>query len=205
MQAMAAAEYLEERGVWVQCLHHDRAFAGQPALFLDRDGVINFDSGYIGAAADIVILDRVVPLIAAANRRGAPVIVVSNQSGIGRGYFTWSDFAAVTAHIDQLLRQSGAVLNYMLACAYHRDARPPLDIADHPMRKPNPGMIMRGAALSGADLSRSVIVGDKASDMQAGRRAGLKRGWLVAPAKPVETDTGFVIELLDDDHHDLLA
>ena len=178
-QPAGPEDRLETPGLWVRINNPDTDFSGRPALFLDRDGVINADTGYPGAPGNIVLLDLAVPLIRDANQRGFAVIVVTNQSGVGRGFYDWGAFAAVTDHIDARLAERGARVDFVLACAYHRDARPPFDIADHPMRKPNPGMILRGAELSGVDVSLSVIVGDRVSDMQAGKRAGLKRGWLV--------------------------
>lgn len=201
------SKHLEEPGLWVQFNSSDRDFAGRPALFLDRDGVINADTGYPDSPDKIILLDRVVPLIREANRRGCPVIVVTNQSGVGRGYLSWTDFGRITKRIDQLLADRAVRVDIVLACAYHKDAKPPLDIADHPMRKPNPGMLLRGGALCNADMAASVIVGDRASDMQAGRRAGLKCGWYVGndPDVPATSGTGFPVRSLGRDDNDLLA
>jgi len=195
----------EQPGLWVR--HHDTGcdFSNRAGLFLDRDGVINVDTGYPRAPSDIVLVDRIVPLIRAANRRGIPVMVVSNQSGVGRGYMGWDAVIAVSDHIDALLAERGARLDCVLACAYYGAGQPPYDIDDHPMRKPNPGMLLRGAALCGADLSASVIVGDKASDMEADRRAGLKAGWLVGDRAAVgERDETFTVRPLPDDPLNIL-
>ncbi|RUY85510.1 HAD-IIIA family hydrolase, partial [Mesorhizobium sp. M7A.F.Ca.CA.003.01.2.1] len=108
-----------------------------------------------------------------------PVIVVTNQSGIARGYFGWSDFAAVNGRVLELLRADNAFVDMVLACAYHEAGSGPLAAADHPMRKPNPGMLLEAASRLGLDLRRSLIVGDKEADMEAGQRAGLSQGWLV--------------------------
>lgn len=199
--------YLEEPGLWVQPFPRGIDFSGRPALFLDRDGVLNVDTGYPAAPGDIVILDRAVSLIRAANRAGSPAIVVSNQSGIARGYFSWLDFAAVTAHIAEELEARDARLDLVLACAYHPHGQPPLDIADHPMRKPNPGMLLRAAALCGADLAGSVIVGDRASDMEAGRKAGLRRGLLAGSGAAAEelSDATFAVRALGEEEDDPFA
>ena len=172
---------LEQVGLWVRCNAEAGTFTGRPGLFLDRDGVVNADTGYPSKPEEIALIDAIVPLIREANRRGLPVIVVSNQSGVGRGYMGWPDYVAVTDRIEALLADRGARLDCILASAYHEDGLPPYAHADHPTRKPNPGMLLRGAALTGADLAASVIVGDRQSDMEAGRRAGLKAGWLFGP------------------------
>ncbi|UDL88824.1 HAD family hydrolase [Mesorhizobium sp. PAMC28654] len=170
---------LAEPGLWVERVGERTFAAGTPALFLDRDGTINVDTGYPDDPAKMVLLGGIVPVIAAANRRGIPVVIVTNQSGIARGYFGWGDFAAVNGRVLDLLRADNASVDMVVACAYHDAGEGPLAIADHPMRKPNPGMLLEAAKRLGLDLKRSLIVGDKPADMEAGRRAGLSRGWLV--------------------------
>jgi D-glycero-D-manno-heptose 1,7-bisphosphate phosphatase len=170
---------LEEPGLWVERIGSKVVPAGTPALFLDRDGTINIDAGYHGDPADLALRDDIVPVIEAANRSGLPVVVVTNQSGIARGYFGWGDFAAVNGRVLDLLRERNGFVDMVIACAYHEAGSGPLAIADHPMRKPNPGMLLEAAKRLGLDLKRSLIVGDKPADMEAGQRAGLSRGWLV--------------------------
>ncbi|TIO07310.1 HAD family hydrolase [Mesorhizobium sp.] len=170
---------LEEPGLWVERIGTAIFPAGTPALFLDRDGTINVDTGYPSDPADIVLRPEMLPVIRTANIAGLPAIVVSNQSGIARGYFGWSDFAAVNARLLALLEVQGCRIDLVLACAYHSSGTGELAAGDHPMRKPNPGMLLRARDLLGVDIGRSIIVGDKADDMEAGRRAGLGEGWLV--------------------------
>ena len=177
--AVATPNPLGEPGLWVERIG-DRIFpAGRPALFLDRDGTINVDTDYPSDPAQIVLREDIAPVIAAANRAGIPVVVVTNQSGIARGYFGWNVFANVNDRVLELLRDQGAFVDMVLACAYHEAGSGPLAIADHPMRKPNPGMLLEAAKRLRLDLKRSLIVGDKPADMEAGRRAGLSRGWLI--------------------------
>jgi D-glycero-D-manno-heptose 1,7-bisphosphate phosphatase len=170
---------LEEPGLWVERIGTRVFAAGTPALFLDRDGTINVDTGYPGDPADIVLRDDIVPVIEAANRSMFPVVVVTNQSGIARGYYGWNDFAVVNGRLLALLRERGGFVDMVVACAYHEAGNGLLAIPDHPMRKPNPGMLHKAANRLGLDLTRSLIVGDKPADMDAGQRAGLSRGWLV--------------------------
>jgi len=196
---------LTEPGVWIERIG-DRVFPPHlPALFLDRDGTINVDTDYPSDPAQIVLRDNIVPAIAAANRAGIPVVVVTNQSGIARGYFGWSAFAAVNGRVLELLGDQGVSVDMVLACAYHEAGVGPLAIPDHPMRKPNPGMLVEAGKRLALDLQRSLIVGDKPADMQAGERAGLARGWLVDGEAAVQP--GFAIRPLRDssDLGDLLA
>jgi D-glycero-D-manno-heptose 1,7-bisphosphate phosphatase len=170
---------LVEPGLWVERIGSAEFPAGRPALFLDRDGTINLDTGYPDDPAGMVLRDGIAPVIKAANQRGVPVVVVTNQSGIARGYFGWDAFARVNRRVLDLLAEQDAFVDMVLACSYHDAGTGPLAIADHPMRKPNPGMLLEAGRRLALDLERSLIVGDKPADMEAGQRAGLERGWLV--------------------------
>ncbi|BAB49660.1 D-glycero-beta-D-manno-heptose 1,7-bisphosphate 7-phosphatase [Mesorhizobium japonicum] len=196
---------LTEPGVWIERIG-GRVFPPHlPALFLDRDGTINVDTDYPSDPAEIVLRPQMLPAIATANRAGIPVVVVTNQSGIARGYFGWSAFAAVNGRVLELLREEGVFVDMVLACAYHEAGVGPLAIPDHPMRKPNPGMLVEAGKRLALDLQRSLIVGDKLADMQAGKRAGLAQGWLVDGEAAVQP--GFAIRPLRDSSElgDLLA
>ena len=170
---------LAEPGLWVERVGSGIFPANTPALFLDRDGTINVDTGYPDDPAKMALRDGVVPVIAAANRGKIPVVIVTNQSGIARGYFGWKEFAAVNGRVLELLAAGNAFVDMVLACAYHEAGNGPLAVADHPMRKPNSGMLFEARKRLQLDLSRSLIVGDKPADMEAGQRAGLPRGGLV--------------------------
>ncbi len=156
------------------------AFAGRAALFLDRDGVIIVDTHYLGRAEDMRMIPGAAAAIARCNKLGIPVVVVTNQAGIGRGYYAWDDFHAVQRALTGELKAAGARLDGVLACAYHGEGREPLRVADHPWRKPNPGMILEAASRTKLDLARSWIVGDRAHDLAAGAAAGLAGGTLLA-------------------------
>lgn len=162
-----------DKGLWVEIRGDIASFAGRPALFLDRDGVINVDCGYPSKPSEIVLLENIVPTINLANHAGWPVVVVTNQSGIARGYFAWRDFAAVTAHIDSELEQRGARIDAVFACGYHESGNAPLAVANHPMRKPQPGMFIEAQRLLQIDLHQSIMVGDKMTDFEAARAAGI--------------------------------
>jgi D-glycero-D-manno-heptose 1,7-bisphosphate phosphatase len=147
----------------------------RPAVFLDRDGTLIEDRGYLQDPA----LVRLLPGVADGLRRLRPAgfvcVVVTNQSGIGRGMFTEADYHRVHAEMLRQLTAEGARLD----AAYFCSAAPAAAGCDeHPDRKPSPGMLLRAAADLDLDLSRSWIIGDAPRDVEAGRRAGC-RGILV--------------------------
>lgn len=165
-------------GLWCEIAGAD--CAGRSAIFLDRDGVIVEDVDYLGRAGDLRLIPGAAQAIARCNRLGIPIVLVSNQSGIGRGFYGWSDFAAVQAALAAALAREGGHLDAVLACAYHTDAQALHRVADHPWRKPKPGMIREAAERMGLDLANSWMIGDRASDLAAARAASLRGGVLVA-------------------------
>ncbi len=174
--------FLDRDGVWCQILRDQagRADAPRPALFLDRDGLLVEEIGYLQRPRDLRLIPGAGALVGLANRRGCPVVLVSNQSGIGRGLYGWADFAAVQTRLEQALSTTGAALDMVLACPHHPAAAPPYRHPDHPCRKPRPGMILRAAEQLRIDLGQSWIAGDRSSDLAAGRAAGLAGGLLLA-------------------------
>jgi D-glycero-D-manno-heptose 1,7-bisphosphate phosphatase len=168
---------LVDAGLW--CQIGPGMFEDRPALFLDRDGVLVVDTNYLGRVEDLRIIPGSAAAIAHCNALGIPVVLVTNQSGIARGYYDWSGFEAVQAALSAELAQAGGHLDAVLACAYHKDGREPLRIADHPWRKPNPGMIVTAAKRMNLDFSRSWIVGDQVHDLTTGCAAGLAGGTLL--------------------------
>lgn len=152
---------------------------GEPALFLDRDGLLVEEVGYLHRPEAVRLLPGAGALLAAAAAAGWARVLVTNQSGIGRGYYDWAAFAATQARLEELLAADGGSLDLVVGCPFHAEGRPPYDRADHPDRKPAPGMLLKAAKLLGCDLARSWILGDQASDMAAGRAAGLAGGLFV--------------------------
>jgi D-glycero-D-manno-heptose 1,7-bisphosphate phosphatase len=195
--AEPAALPLAEPGLWVELrAGRPERFAGRPALFLDRDGTLNVDTGYPKHPDEIALVETMVPVVRAATEADVPVVVVTNQSGIARGLLDWRDFAATCGRLAELLAARGGRIDLVVACAYLDGAPPPYGAGDHPMRKPNPGMVLRAAQLLDLDLSRSIVVGDRARDLEAGRRAGLHRGWLVGGAEAPPPAPGFCVRRL---------
>lgn len=168
-----------ELGLW--CQIDTLGLNGRPALFLDRDGVVVADTHYLGHPKHLHMIEGAATAIAKCNALGIPIVIVTNQSGIGRGYYDWNGFRAVQAALCSALAAAGAKLDAVLACAYHGDAAEQFRIANHPWRKPNPGMILEAANRMNLDLFRSWIVGDRIGDIAAGHAAGLRGGILITP------------------------
>ena len=147
----------------------------RPALFLDRDGVLNEDRGYVSRWEDFRWIPGAKAAVAAFNRAGWLVIVVTNQSGVGRGFYTEAAMHELHARMSAELAQEGAHVDAVYYAPHHPEA--PLDSYRHPDppdRKPNPGMILRALAEWPIDREASLLVGDKPSDLEAAERAGIK-------------------------------
>ena len=176
--SQSAEHPLDSQGIWCQILR--RPAPGRAALFLDRDGTIVEETDYLCRVDDIVVIAGAAEVIAAANRRSVPVIMVTNQAGIGRGYYGWAEFKSVQDAIVRSLATEGANVDAVYACAHHPHAEGDLAHPDHPARKPNPGMLLDSASALALDLKSSWLIGDKADDIEAAKRAGLGGALLVA-------------------------
>ena len=170
--------HLEDDGIWCQVLRPGakETFRGRAALFLDRDGVIVEEVAFLHRPEDVRLIPGAAEALAAANRLSLAVVVLSNQSGIGRGLYGWPEFVATQERVMAALAAGGAAVDMTLACPFHADGTPPYRHPAHPCRKPRPGMVLRAAERLDLDLSVSWIVGDRASDLEAGRAAGLAGG-----------------------------
>lgn len=167
-----------EHGCWSLVLRRPAPTAKpRPALFLDRDGVVVEDrDDYLRRVEDVVMIDGAAAVIRRANDLGVPVIIVTNQGGLGLGLYDWQAFAEVQETILSRLADDGARVDAVLACPYHPEAAAPYRHPDHPARKPNAGMLRHAADLLPLDIEGSWIVGDRATDLEAGRKAGLAGG-----------------------------
>jgi len=168
---------IDSAGLWCEVAADARR--GGAALFLDRDGVVVEDTEYLCRPEEVVFVPQAAAVIGAANRAGIAVVLVTNQSGIGRGYYGWNEFAAVQEAVTARLAALGARFDAIYACPHHPDGKGAFLHPDHPARKPNPGMILRAAADLDLELLQSWLVGDKAADIAAAKRAGLAGAMLV--------------------------
>lgn len=142
------------------------------AVFLDRDGTITQDAGYTYELEDFRFVENALAGLAVLAELDFALVLVTNQSGIGRGVFTVAEMTAFNQHLVAELGARGIVLTAVYYCPYHPDAGVGEWRRDSPDRKPRPGMFLRAAEEHSLDLSRSYAIGDKKSDIVAGQAAG---------------------------------
>lgn len=151
-----------------------------PALFLDRDGVINHEVGYLHRPEDVRWVDGIFSLARTARGLGYKLVVVTNQSGIARGFYTTAQFELLMEWMGAQFVEEGARLDAVYHCPFH----PVHGIGEwkreHEDRKPSPGMLRRAALDLGLDLRNSVLVGDRCADIEAANAAGLRQAFLLA-------------------------
>ncbi len=141
--------------------------AGRPAVFLDRDGTIIADRHYLADPAGVTLLPGAAEAIARLNHAAIPVLLVTNQSGIGRGLFSDADFRAVQERMLQLLEERDARLDGVYHCPHAPDHEPPCEC-----RKPRIELFRRAAAEHGLDLARSWYIGDRVRDVAPAAQLG---------------------------------
>jgi D-glycero-D-manno-heptose 1,7-bisphosphate phosphatase len=149
------------------------------ALFLDRDGVVNEEVGYLHQADEVRFVDGIFSLCRTAAALGYRLIVVTNQAGIARGYYSEADFELLMEFMRQELRTQGVELDAVYYCPFHPEHGVGKYKQEHEDRKPGTGMLRRGAREFGVELSESVLVGDRCSDVGAANAAGLRQAFLV--------------------------
>lgn len=140
------------------------------AVFIDRDGTLNEESGYLHRAEDCCFIPGAIEAVALLNDAGLQVVVVTNQSGIARGYYTEADLEKLHDYMASRLAASGARIDGWYFCPHHPDFS--AAAADCSCRKPLPGMLQQAAAELAIDLASSWMVGDKVADIEAGIAAG---------------------------------
>lgn len=145
----------------------------RPALFLDRDGVINIDRGYVSRIADFEFMEGAADAIAAFNKRGWYVFVVTNQSGIARNYYTEDDMHALHDWMQARLAEHGAHIDRVYYCPFHEEGENPRYRKDSFDRKPKPGMLLRAMSDFSVKREASFLIGDKEADIEAARAAGV--------------------------------
>lgn len=143
------------------------------ALFLDRDGVINHDSGYTSRKENFIFIDGIFDLCRAAVGAGYTLFVVTNQAGIGRGLYTEQDFWELTTWMCAQFAAQHCPIQEVFYCPHHPLHGIGSYKQDSVNRKPNPGMLMDASEKYAIDMAHSVMVGDKDSDMEAAQRAGV--------------------------------
>jgi D-glycero-D-manno-heptose 1,7-bisphosphate phosphatase len=146
----------------------------RPAIFLDRDGTLNVDTGYTHRPADLQLIAGVIPGLRSLQALGYPLFILTNQSGIARGYFSETQLAAFHAELLAHLQAAGVQIGGIYYCPFHPTAGLGDYRQDSPLRKPRPGMFLQAAAEHRLDLAASIAIGDKLSDVLAGQAAGCR-------------------------------
>ncbi len=145
---------------------------GRIAAFLDRDGTLNEEVNFVRTPEELALLPGASDAVRALNERGIVVCIISNQSGVARGFFTEQDLVPIHAKLERELGRSGARIDHIYYCPHHpTEGKPPYNVVCS-CRKPDTGMLRQAEGEFDLDLRRSFVVGDRIVDIQAGRNAG---------------------------------
>ncbi|GHE79405.1 D-glycero-beta-D-manno-heptose 1,7-bisphosphate 7-phosphatase [Thalassotalea profundi] len=150
------------------------------ALFLDRDGIINIDHGYVYKSENFEFVDGIFKLCQYAMSKGYIIVVITNQSGIGRGKYTTEQFEQLTLWMIKQFNKNNVSIKDVYYCPHHPTKGIGDYLQDCSCRKPKPGMINLAATDHDIELANSIFIGDKVSDMQAAEAAGIHNRVLVA-------------------------
>lgn len=148
----------------------------RPALFLDRDGVVNVEKNYLHKVDDFEFIDGIFTLCKKYQDLGYLIVVVTNQSGIARGYYSEDDFRVLTEWMVDAFNKEGISIEDVYHCPHHPDISGACSC-----RKPEPGMLLEAAQKYNIDLKHSLLVGDSERDITAAHRAGVEETYLFSP------------------------
>jgi D-glycero-D-manno-heptose 1,7-bisphosphate phosphatase len=160
-------------GLGVSLSNSNQFHETKQAVFLDRDGTLNVEKEYLYQPEEFEFTPGAIEAVRLLNRAGYLVVVVTNQSGVARGYYGEEEVVRLHHYIDTLLQAGGACVDAWYYCPHHPGGKPPYNL-ECGCRKPLPGMLQQAAADLCLDLSRSWMVGDKITDIEAGLAAGCK-------------------------------
>ncbi|MEE2875570.1 MAG: HAD family hydrolase [Chloroflexota bacterium] len=165
---------------------------------MDRDGVINVDRGYVHKKEDFDFCEGIFDLVESANRAGYRVIVVTNQAGIARGYYSEDDFKRLTHWMLNEFKSRNCRIDQVYFCPFHPTAGHGRYLCDHDTRKPRPGMFLKALSDFNLNAAESLMIGDKESDMIAAAKAGVVKTFLLnrKGVEPTNTQAFAVIENL---------
>ena len=164
------------------------------ALFLDRDGVINVEKDYLYKIEDFEFVKGIIDLCICFQQLGFIIVVVTNQSGISRGYYSQEDFDNLTSWMTSEFKKYGVDIQKVYYCPHH----PGID-GECECRKPRPGMLLEAAKEFDIDMKNSVLIGDKQRDIDAGFAAGLKLTYLFDETKTIKESTATkIVDKLED-------
>lgn len=175
------------------------------ALFLDRDGVVNVDHGYVYQSEEFEFIDGIFSTCKKFYDAGYKIIVVTNQSGIGRGYYTEADFLALTQWMKTQFRNHNIEIADVYFCPHHPKKALPEYLKQCDCRKPAPGMLLQGIKEHNIDPKYCIMVGDKLSDMQAAKKAHIATRVLVRSGQSFDENAKQSADLVIDSINDLPA
>jgi D-glycero-D-manno-heptose 1,7-bisphosphate phosphatase len=160
----------------------------RPAAFIDRDGVINRELGHVHRIEDFHVLPGVVEGLRALAAAGYELVVVTNQAGIAKGFYTEQDYQRLTQHMRQWFSERGVAFAGVYHCPHHPEGRVAALACSCTCRKPEPGMLLQATRDLDLDVAQSILIGDKVSDVEAGRRAGVATRVLVESGHELPTE-----------------
>ena len=172
------------------------------AVFLDRDGTINREVNYLHKPEDFIFIPGAIQAIRIFRQLGFKVVVITNQSGVARGYYQEKDVIELHGFIDGLLTSAGTKVDRYYYCPHHPDGTVSPYAVTCNCRKPKPGMIESAATELNLDLSRSILVGDTKADIEAGERAGVGITVLVRSGHPIIDESSIGADQVANDVHD---
>ena len=162
----------------------------RPALFLDRDGVVNIEKNYLHKVEDFEFIDGIFALCKKYQELGYLIVVVTNQSGIARGYYSEEDFTVLTRWMVDVFNREGISISEVYYCPHHPDISGVCSC-----RKPEAGMLLDAAKTHKIDLKRSLLVGDSERDITAAHRAGVEETYLFSPDANISAATKIIRSL----------
>lgn len=164
----------------------DRIASPAPGLFLDRDGVIHREMGYLHLPDQVEFTPGIFDFCRRAREKGYRIVIVTNQAGIGKGLYTEQQFHSLMRWMLARFTAEGAPIDAYYYCPHHPTLGKGKFLSDCPDRKPQPGMVLRAAREHNLDLSQSILIGDRCSDLMAGSAAGISRLFLLEGTEPSE-------------------
>ena len=162
------------------------------SIFLDRDGVINKDTGYVGYWKDFIFLDGVLETLKLLTKKNIKIIIITNQSGIARGLFSLKDYKKLTQSLKTCLLNNEINITDIYFCPHHPEGKIKKYTKICDCRKPGPGMFFKAINDHKIDVRTSAMVGDNISDIEAAFRAGIKKNYLINKNKFVDSHLKFV-------------
>ena len=170
-------------------------------LFMDRDGVINIDYGYVHKTKDFEFIDGVFEFTLEAIKKKYLIFIITNQAGIGRGFYSINDFNKLTDWMNKKFLDNGVLINKVYFSPYHPIEGKGDYRKDHISRKPRPGMIEQAKKEFDIDLSKSVLIGDKLTDIEAGDNAGIPTKILLTERNKVNINSDLDYTSVDSLYH----